>query len=195
MSEDRPAVFVIDDDPSMRRSLDTLLRSVALDVHIFSSTQEFMHAKRPTHRVASCCRCGCPATDPDSLAFMYNFCVNTPAAVLNNVIVNAAGYAPFNTTSGRLLRARHCRHGARGCERRRESGQRSPVVRHALPAAGHRPQLQYGHQLLRSQGARCRCDRRLAAHRRDAPEVDLGLSRARLVERRRCRRRADRMCG
>ena len=47
MSEDRPAVFVIDDDPSIRRSLDTLLRSVALDVHIFSSTQEFMHAKRP----------------------------------------------------------------------------------------------------------------------------------------------------
>ena len=26
MSEDRPAVFVIDDDPSMRRSLETLLR-------------------------------------------------------------------------------------------------------------------------------------------------------------------------
>ena len=46
MSEDRPAVFVIDDDPSMRRSLDTLLRSVALDVRVFSSTQEFMHAKR-----------------------------------------------------------------------------------------------------------------------------------------------------
>jgi FixJ family two-component response regulator len=47
MSEDRPAVFVIDDDPSIRRSLDTLLRSVALDVHLFSSAQEFMHAKRP----------------------------------------------------------------------------------------------------------------------------------------------------
>jgi FixJ family two-component response regulator len=47
MSEDRPAVFVIDDDPSMRRALDSLLRSVALDVHIFSSTEEFMHAKRP----------------------------------------------------------------------------------------------------------------------------------------------------
>ena len=47
MSEDRAAVFVIDDDPSMRRSLDTLLRSVALDVHLFSSAQEFMHAKRP----------------------------------------------------------------------------------------------------------------------------------------------------
>lgn len=47
MSEDRPAVFVIDDDPSMRRALDSLLRSVALDVHIFSSTEEFMKAKRP----------------------------------------------------------------------------------------------------------------------------------------------------
>jgi FixJ family two-component response regulator len=30
MSEERAAVFVVDDDPSMRRSLDTLLRSEAL---------------------------------------------------------------------------------------------------------------------------------------------------------------------
>ena len=46
MSE--PAVvFVVDDDPSMRRSLETLLRSVGLDVHLFSSAQEFMQAKRP----------------------------------------------------------------------------------------------------------------------------------------------------
>ena len=33
MSEDRPAVFFIDDDPSLRRSLDSLLRSVALEEH------------------------------------------------------------------------------------------------------------------------------------------------------------------
>jgi FixJ family two-component response regulator len=46
MSE--PAVvFVVDDDPSMRRSLETLLRSVGLDVQLFSSAQEFMQAKRP----------------------------------------------------------------------------------------------------------------------------------------------------
>ena len=37
--------------------------------------------------------------NPDSLAFIYNLCVNTPAAVLNS-IVNATGYAPFNTTNG-----------------------------------------------------------------------------------------------
>ena len=47
MSEKRAAVFVVDDDPSMRRSLDTLLRSVGLDVHLFSSAQEFMQAERP----------------------------------------------------------------------------------------------------------------------------------------------------
>lgn len=47
MSEARAAVFVVDDDPSMRRSLDTLLRSVGLEVHLFSSAQEFMQAQRP----------------------------------------------------------------------------------------------------------------------------------------------------
>jgi FixJ family two-component response regulator len=40
-------VFVVDDDPSMRRALETLLRSVGLDVRLFSSAQEFMQAKRP----------------------------------------------------------------------------------------------------------------------------------------------------
>jgi FixJ family two-component response regulator len=47
MSEDRAVVFVVDDDPSMRRSLETLLRSVGLDVQLFSSAQEFMQAERP----------------------------------------------------------------------------------------------------------------------------------------------------
>jgi FixJ family two-component response regulator len=47
MSEDRAVVFVVDDDPSMRRSLDTLLRSVGHDVRLFSSSQEFMKAARP----------------------------------------------------------------------------------------------------------------------------------------------------
>jgi FixJ family two-component response regulator len=47
MTENRAVVFVVDDDPSMRRSLDTLLRSVGLDVQTFSSAQEFMPAKRP----------------------------------------------------------------------------------------------------------------------------------------------------
>jgi FixJ family two-component response regulator len=46
MSDARAAVYVIDDDPSIRRSLDTLLRSVGLDVHSYSSAPEFMHAER-----------------------------------------------------------------------------------------------------------------------------------------------------
>jgi len=47
MTDDRAVVFVVDDDASMRRSLDSLLRSVGLDVQLFASAQEFMAAKRP----------------------------------------------------------------------------------------------------------------------------------------------------
>jgi FixJ family two-component response regulator len=43
---ERAVVFVVDDDPSMRRALEALLRSVGLDVSLFSSAQEFMQAKR-----------------------------------------------------------------------------------------------------------------------------------------------------
>lgn len=47
MSEEQPVVFVIDDDPSVRDALDSLLRSVALKVQLFGSTQEFLDTKRP----------------------------------------------------------------------------------------------------------------------------------------------------
>ena len=46
MSEDKAIVFVVDDDPSMRRSLESLLRSVGHDVRLFSSAPEFMQAER-----------------------------------------------------------------------------------------------------------------------------------------------------
>jgi FixJ family two-component response regulator len=46
MSEDRAIVFVVDDDLSMRSSLEALLKSVGHDVQLFSSAQEFMHAAR-----------------------------------------------------------------------------------------------------------------------------------------------------
>ena len=47
MREDQAAVFVVDDDASVRRSLDSLLRSVGLDVHLFATAQEFLAAARP----------------------------------------------------------------------------------------------------------------------------------------------------
>jgi FixJ family two-component response regulator len=47
VSAERAVVYVVDDDPSMRRSLDSLLRSVGHDVRLFSSAQEFMQAERP----------------------------------------------------------------------------------------------------------------------------------------------------
>ena len=47
MRADRAVVYVVDDDASMRSSLDSLLRSVGLDVHLHASAQEFMKAPRP----------------------------------------------------------------------------------------------------------------------------------------------------
>ena len=44
---DQPIVFVIDDDDSVRRSLERLLRSVDLDVETFASAQEFLRKSLP----------------------------------------------------------------------------------------------------------------------------------------------------
>lgn len=46
MSDDRGIVFVVDDDPSMRRALESLLRSVGHEVRMFASAPEFMQAER-----------------------------------------------------------------------------------------------------------------------------------------------------
>ena len=40
-------MFVIDDDPSVRDALDSLIRSVALNVQSFASAEEFLQTKRP----------------------------------------------------------------------------------------------------------------------------------------------------
>ena len=47
MTEERDVVFVIDDDPSTRDALQSLVRSVGLDVLSFGSTAEFLQSKRP----------------------------------------------------------------------------------------------------------------------------------------------------
>jgi len=47
VSDNNPVVFVIDDDPSVRDALDSLIRSVALNVRSFATTEEFLHTKRP----------------------------------------------------------------------------------------------------------------------------------------------------
>ena len=46
MNEERPTVFVVDDDASMREALKNLLRSVGLAVETFGSAQEFLSSRR-----------------------------------------------------------------------------------------------------------------------------------------------------
>ncbi len=52
MTEAQSIVFVIDDDAAVRKALDSLIRSVGYRVETFTSTEEFLRAKRP--EVPSC---------------------------------------------------------------------------------------------------------------------------------------------
>ena len=52
MSIDKPIVFVIDDDLSVREAVGSLLRSIGLEVRAFESTADFLAADRPD--VPSC---------------------------------------------------------------------------------------------------------------------------------------------
>jgi RNA polymerase sigma factor (sigma-70 family) len=52
MTEPAPIVFVVDDDPSVRRAIKRLVESVGLRVELFGSAMEFMSGTRPD--VVSC---------------------------------------------------------------------------------------------------------------------------------------------
>jgi FixJ family two-component response regulator len=47
VNEPSPIVFVIDDSPAVREALDSLIRSIHLNVRTFGSTEEFLQFKRP----------------------------------------------------------------------------------------------------------------------------------------------------
>ena len=47
MTETRPIVFVVDDEPAICLSLQRLLKSVGLEAQTFASAQEFLGTKRP----------------------------------------------------------------------------------------------------------------------------------------------------
>lgn len=47
MSEQRPVVFVVDDDQAMREATRSLLASVGLRVETFGTAEEFLRARRP----------------------------------------------------------------------------------------------------------------------------------------------------
>jgi FixJ family two-component response regulator len=47
MTEAKPTVFIVDDDPDIREALRSLVRSVGLEVTAFGSVSEFLKAERP----------------------------------------------------------------------------------------------------------------------------------------------------
>jgi FixJ family two-component response regulator len=46
MTEVEPTVFVVDDDPSVRRSMERLVRSMGFNVHTFATAKEFTERAR-----------------------------------------------------------------------------------------------------------------------------------------------------
>jgi FixJ family two-component response regulator len=52
VTEAAPVVFVVDDDPSVRRAIKRLVESVGLRAELFGSAQEFLYSERPD--AASC---------------------------------------------------------------------------------------------------------------------------------------------
>ena len=59
MKEPEPIVLVVDDDDSLCRGVERLLRSVGLNVETFVSAQEFMRHPPPRGLHASCSTCAC----------------------------------------------------------------------------------------------------------------------------------------
>jgi FixJ family two-component response regulator len=47
MPDNRPTVFVVDDDASVRDALGNLLQSVGFDTQLFASTEQFRNSSRP----------------------------------------------------------------------------------------------------------------------------------------------------
>ena len=47
VNEDKPVVFVVDDDPSVRDALDSLVRSIKMNVRTFGTAEEFLSVKSP----------------------------------------------------------------------------------------------------------------------------------------------------
>lgn len=45
MTETKPTIFIVDDDPSVRESTQLMLKSVGFDVKTFASAQDFISAK------------------------------------------------------------------------------------------------------------------------------------------------------
>ena len=62
MMDAEALVFVVDDDASLRASLQDLLESVGLRVVACASAQEFLRRPRPEGPAAWCSMCACQAS-------------------------------------------------------------------------------------------------------------------------------------
>ncbi len=91
MSEDKSIVFVVDDDPSMRRSLESLLTSVGHEVRLFSSAPEFMQTVG--HDVPGCLVLDVRLPGMSGLAFQQE--LSKAGIALPIIFITAHGDVPM----------------------------------------------------------------------------------------------------
>ena len=53
-------IAIVDDDPSVRKGLERLIRSLGWQAETFASAQEFLDRPRTEAPVVSCWTCNCP---------------------------------------------------------------------------------------------------------------------------------------
>ena len=79
MSQATPIVFVVDDDVSVRESLEPLIRCEGWEAEVFASARQFVARPRPI--VPSCLVLGVTLPDlngPGTAGFFLSFSVNEP---------------------------------------------------------------------------------------------------------------------
>ena len=91
MGQDKPTVFIVDDDPAVLDSVQLLLRSVDLDAETFSSASEFLEAYDPD-------RLGCLILDvrmPGMSGLELQERLDSSGSTLPIIFVTAHGDVPM----------------------------------------------------------------------------------------------------
>jgi RNA polymerase sigma factor (sigma-70 family) len=95
VNTEQPVVYIIDDDPSMRESLQSLFRSVGHSVRAFASTQEFLLSERSDEP-------GCLVLDvrlPGRSGLEFQAELTRSGAELPIVFITGHGDVPMSVTA------------------------------------------------------------------------------------------------
>ena len=98
MTPDAPIVYVVDDDESVRRAIERLLRAEGYRVETFSSGNEFL--RRPAHDEIACVVLD--VRMPGLSGFEVLECLSARGAVLPVILITGHGELPMATRAMKI---------------------------------------------------------------------------------------------